>query len=300
MIEADLSNVVLFAVLAGLVAGVTGCAAKHEATPEADPVDSARAVGLGDGMFYRPDSVVHGTPESYGLKAEVVWFAATGGPRLHGWWTAADGEPLGTVVYCHGNHANLTHHARFVAWLPSRGFNLLVFDYRGYGQSEGTVSRAGTVEDTLAAIDFALDRDPERTVVFGHSLGGAVGIVAAARRPAVRAVVAESTFPSYRDAARGVAPLLKLMVPLLVSEGLDPIRELADIAPRPLLVIHGTDDAITPFELGQTLFAAASEPKQWYAVQGGGHITPWVHLGREFEVLVCDFLTRGLNAAPPR
>lgn len=283
-----------FALLGGLAACVASCAAPTGET--AGPPVSPPPAQLGDAMFYRPDAIVHGTPESYGLQIEDVWFAAVDGPRLHGWWAPADGESIGTVVYCHGNHANLTHHARFVAWLPSRGFNLLLFDYRGFGSSEGTVSRAGTVEDTVAAIDFALARDPERTVVFGHSLGGAVGIVAAARRPAVRAVIAESTFPSYRAAARAIAPRLEPLVPLLISAGLDPIDSLPDLAPRPLLVIHGTNDAIVPFELGRALFDAADEPKQWHPVEGGGHVTPWVDLGTAFEELVSGFLALAIPA----
>jgi hypothetical protein len=116
--------------------------------------------GAGDRFFYRPDAQSHGTPASYGLDVEEVSFAAPGGPRLHGWLARAKSKSLGTVVYAHGNHANLTHHARFVAWLPSRGYDLLLFDYRGFGKSEGTVAREGTVADTMAAIDFALARDP--------------------------------------------------------------------------------------------------------------------------------------------
>ena len=84
--------------------------------------------------------------------------------------------------------------------------SVLVFDYRGYGRSEGEPTREGLVDDAVAALDLALREEPDRTVVFGHSLGGAIAVVAASRRPAVRAVVAESTFPSFRAAARASAP----------------------------------------------------------------------------------------------
>ena len=145
-----------------------------------------------------------------------------------------------------------------MSWLPARGFNLLLFDYRGFGRSEGEVTRAGTVADAVAAIDVALERDPKRTVVFGHSLGGAIGIVAAARRPRVRAIAVESTFPSYRAAARCSSSLLSLLVPLLVSTGEDPIAALPHLPPRPLLVIHGTADSITPFEQALVEFFRAA------------------------------------------
>lgn len=255
-------------------------------------------VKIGDSSFYRPDSRVHGTPESHGLNAEPVRFRARNGPSLHGWWVPAVGESKGTVVYCHGNHANLTHHARFVKWLPARGYHVLLFDYRGFGKSEGEVTREGTVEDTVAAIDYALSRDPDRTIVFGHSLGGAVGIVAAAQRTAVRAVVAESSFPTYRAAAREVAPWLSWIIPLLVSEGFEPVDALEDLPPRPLLVIHGTDDHITPLELGESIYAAALEPKRWHPVEGARHATPWIHQGEAFEAVLCGFFAEAL-ALPP-
>lgn len=251
--------------------------------------------GHADALFYRPDRQLRTPPAKYGLEAEDIWFAAPDGPRLHGWWVAAHGPSVGTIVYCHGNHANLTHHVRFVQWLPARGFNLLMFDYRGYGQSEGHPTRQGTVDDTLAAIDHALARDPTRTVVFGHSLGGALAVVAVAQRPAVRALAVESTFSSYRRMAECTAPGFAFLVPWLVSDGLDPLDVVADLSPRPLLVIHGTEDHIAPFELGRELFAEAAEPKTFKIVQSGGHATPWLLEREAFETELTSFFSAALR-----
>lgn len=250
---------------------------------------------VADSLFYWPDGRTYATADEYGLDAEVVHFAANGGPRLHGWWVPATSPARGTVVYCHGNHANITHHARFVSWLPARGFNLLIFDYRGFGESEGIMSREGAVTDAVAAIDFALERDPERTFVFGHSLGSALGLVAASRRPAVRAIIAESTFPSYRDAARCIAIALGPLVSLMVSKGEDPIDAVGAVSPRPLLVIAGGVDKITPPELGRSLFDAACEPKQWRLFAASAHATPWVLEADRFEVEVCAFFDDALT-----
>ncbi|MCC6672239.1 MAG: alpha/beta hydrolase [Planctomycetes bacterium] len=246
--------------------------------------------GLGDRWFFFPEVGVPVKPQDPGVQIDDVTFAAPGGPVLHGWWLRAEGSARGTVVYCHGNHANRGHHFRFVQWLPRRGFDVLIFDYRGYGDSAGSPTREGLVDDTIAAIDLALARDPGRTVVFGHSLGGALGIVAAAARPAVRAVIAESTFATYRAAARASMPALGPLVPWLVSGGHDPVDALARIAPRPLLVVHGREDRITPLALGEELFAAAREPKSLHLVHRGGHVAAWVTEGAAFEERFCAFV----------
>ncbi|MCK5943451.1 MAG: alpha/beta hydrolase [Planctomycetes bacterium] len=256
----------------------------------------ALMIWIGDGWFYFPNDHVYGAAADYGVVAEDVTFAAPDGPQLHGWWLPAQGEHKGTVVYCHGNAANLTLHARYVAWLPARGYAVLVFDYRGFGRSDGTVSRAGTVDDAVAAIDLALARDPDRTVVFGHSLGGAVGIAAAARRKAVRGVIAESTFSDYREIARSKAPWLAALVPLFVSDGHDPVDVLADLPPAPLLVIHGERDHIVPVRFGRQLFERASEPKELWLVPEAAHFSPWTVRRAEFERRFEDFFAKALAA----
>jgi len=249
---------------------------------------------IGDGWFYFPNDRVYAEMASYAPKVEEVTFAAPDGPALNGWWLEAQGEQKGTVVYCHGNAANVTLHTRYVAWLSERGYAVFVFDYRGFGKSEGSVSRAGTVDDAVAAIDVALRRDPERTIVFGHSLGGAVGVAAAARRKAVRGVIAESTFSNYREIARSKAPALQALVPLFVSDGHDPDKVLDQLAPAPLLVIHGERDHIVPVAFGQRLFEQASEPKELWLVPEAAHFSPWTVRREEFERRFDAFFQRAL------
>ena len=249
---------------------------------------------VADSLFYYPSQHIYATGEELDVHPANVNFASPNGPRLHGWWLAPHGKHRGTIVYCHGNAANLTLHARYAEWMSKKGFAVLVFDYRGYGKSEGSATRDGTVADALAAIDYALARDPKRTIVFGHSLGGAIAIVASARREAVRAVVAESTFPSYRAIAAATAPAFGALVPLFISAGQDPIDYLAALKNRPLLVIHGEDDHIVPVALGRQLYEAANEPKELWVVPGARHFTPWLHIPKEFETRVDAFFTRAL------
>src|SRR5512145_1917489 len=135
--------------------------------------------GCVGGMFYYPDQEVYDTPDRHGLKYEDVTFPSRDGTSLSGWFIPAVGPPKGTVVHFHGNAQNMTSHFGFVSWLPSRGFNLFVFDYRGYGKSAGRPERQGIYEDSLAALDYIATRpgiDHDRLVVLGQSLGGANAI----------------------------------------------------------------------------------------------------------------------------
>ncbi len=252
--------------------------------------------GVADPLFYRPTVAPRPDPAATEVPgAEAVTLQAPGGPRLSGLWLPARGPARGTVVYCHGNRGHLLQHLPFVRWLPGLGYQVLLFDYRGYGASEGAADRPGTVADTLAAVDFALGRDPDRTVLFGHSLGGALAIWAGGERPAVRAVIAESTFPSYRQAACCTVPALGFCVPLLVSPGFDPLDALPRLPPRPLLVIHGTADRITPLELGQELHARAAEPKHLWVIEGAGHRSDSVRNEGRFAQQIGAFLASVLS-----
>ncbi len=241
----------------------------------------------GDHWFYGPTREVYGAPEELNLDYESIFFESHG-ERLHGWFfpanlvAACDGptEPKGTVIHCHGNGGNITGHFRYVTWMPSRGWNVFVFDYRGFGQSTGHPSRPGTVADTHAAVGYAASRgdvDPGRLVLFGQSLGGAVGIVAASQRDDLRAVAIEGAFSSYRREASfvckqhvllwGVAPLARL----LVAEGLDAIDYVGGIAPTPTFFITGTADRICDYRQTLDLHAAAGEPKSLWVIEDGSH-----------------------------
>ena len=247
-------------------------------------------VGL-DGKFYYPNTEVYGQPEDFGLTHEDVSFQTSDGLTLHGWFLPAVGEPHGTVVHFHGNAANITAHIGLIEWLPRAGYHVLMFDYRGFGRSEGHVTRAGTTRDGHAALDYALTR-PEAAGLplffYGQSLGGAVAIVVAAERPEVRAVVAESTFASYRGIAARQAQRLvhfgwlsRLLARATVSAGQDPIDVVARLAPRPLLVIAAEQDTICFPEQARELYEAAAEPKSFWLVPGAEHLAVALAAERE-------------------
>jgi fermentation-respiration switch protein FrsA (DUF1100 family) len=239
--------------------------------------------GCAGRLLYHPTQQVYQTPSDHRLNYEEVSFTSRDGTSLAGWFIPAIGEASGTVIHFHGNAQNMTSHFSFVSWLPRERFNLFVFDYRGYGQSEGTPSRRGVYEDSVAAIQYAASRDDvdaSKLLIFGQSLGGANAIAAVARNSfeGIRAVVIDSTFYSYRSIVRdklGDLPVVWLLKwPLsfvMIGNGYSPGPVVDRIAPVPLLLIHGTSDRIIPYHHGHWLFEEAKEPKQLWTVKKGGH-----------------------------
>ncbi|VFQ46968.1 alpha/beta hydrolase [Desulfoluna butyratoxydans] len=250
--------------------------------------------GCANGLFYHPDNRLYQTPDR---PYEEVSFESIDGTRLTGWFIASSqAVPFGTVIHFHGNAANISNHYGFVEWLPEAGFNLLLFDYRGYGDSEGKPGRRGVFEDSVAALKYAASRpdvDPSRLIAFGQSLGGANAVAAAAATPDVplKGVVVDSAFFSYRSIARdkiGLIPVLKwLKWPLsfvMATNGHSPGPVIERLSPTPVLIIHGTKDRVIPYDHGRRLYDAAASPKTMWTVKGGVHtdaLMTWREIYRE-------------------
>lgn len=245
--------------------------------PKGDLAKLARATLGKDGgnaLFYFPTGDTAETPATWGMKYENVWFRSADGTRLHGWFLPTSGKrPKGTVVFSHGNAGAMGHHLGFITWLLPAGYNVLLYDYRGFGSSEGAITRRGLIEDVQAAFSYVKTRrevNPGRLISIGHSLGGAKSIVSLAERPVagVRAVVSDAGFASYRGMAGVMAGKVGVSV---VTDEWAPKDWVAKLSPVPLLLIHGTADEVVPFAEGRQLYAAAKEPKTWFAVGDGHH-----------------------------
>lgn len=260
-----------------------------------------------DHVFYYPDQRIRGSPADHSLRFEDVFFQAEDGVRLHGWFLPARaGAAKGTVLHVHGNAGNVTGHFDFIHWLPDAGYNVLTFDYRGYGCSEGRISREGSLRDTAAALDYLRSRadvDPTRIVVFGQSIGGAIAIAMAAQQPGrVRALAIDSTFTAYREIVshhiRHNPALLVLAwwFPWTIPVGHDPIDCIAKISSTPILLTHGRADRISPWPMAQRLYEAAGEPKDLWLIDDMDHMQVWFEQPEESRRRLLDFYARSLKS----
>ena len=259
------------------------------------------------GQFYYPDKKEYGSPKEHRLAYESVVFQSKDGTKLHGWFVPAVGNATGTIVHLHGNAQNLTAHFSFVAWLPKVGFNVFVFDYRGYGKSEGVPTRSGVYEDSVAAIRYVKSRgdiDQDRIVVFGQSLGGANAIAAVAQNEfeGIKAVVIEATFYSYRTIAKEKASAMGLgkkpgaaIVDALIDDSHSPGPVVDRISPIPLLFVHGTSDSVVPYNHSERLLDKAKEPKELWTIPGGRHTEAFTRYGSTYRPRLVAFLKKRLE-----
>jgi fermentation-respiration switch protein FrsA (DUF1100 family) len=222
-------------------------------------------------LFY-PSKYPDGDWKPTGLNFEDVWFKAEDGTRLHGWYCPCD-KPRAILLFAHGNAGNLSQRSGLMHYFQQRlRVTALIFDYRGYGRSEGVPTVEGVLQDARAARLFLAHRAevPEsRIVLMGRSLGGAVAVQLAAESPA-RGLILESTFSSFKEVAAHHFPRLAWLVPTSKLDSLSQIKRYKG----PLLQSHGDADDTIPYSLGLKLFRAANEPKRWITIRGGDHNSP--------------------------
>jgi uncharacterized protein len=253
-------------------------------------------------MFYYPDREEYDSPERVGLAYEHVFFNSADGTRLSGWFIPARGvasprDAKGTVIHMHGNAQNMTAHWSFAEFVPSRGYNLFTFDYRGYGDSTPIrPGPKGVFEDSVAALDYLRSRtdiDTGRLFVFGQSLGGMLAIAAAGASPkGIRAVLAEAPFHSYSAMANDKLP----GAGLILDDTYSASTYVAKISPTPLLLMHGTDDVIVPYSHSVRLLAEAGEPKKLITIEEGDHVDAMTRRhGTKYQDVMVQFFDSALE-----
>lgn len=236
------------------------------------------------GVFFQPMQPWLRTPAAVGLDYEDLRLPTADGLTLSAWFLPARQPARGTILFLHGNAQNISTHLASVYWLPERGFNVLLLDYRGYGASQGLPSVPGAQQDIDSAMRHLVARrdiDPRRIVVLAQSLGGALGLHYLAHsgyRQHLRGAVIDSAFTGYRDIAGEKLRSSWLTWPLswplslTVSDDYRPLDAVPKVAPIPLLILHGDRDEVIPLHHAHRLFEAAREPKKLWIVEGAAHI----------------------------
>ncbi len=237
-------------------------------------------------LFLQPDHVVYFPPEKFGYSHEEIIFSSTDGTKLKAWHfpcTPCE-NPKGTILQFHGNAENLTSHYISLAWLTRYGYDLWIFDYRGYGQSEGQSDVHGSVLDSMAAIKMVLEKHKElhrpKFIVYAQSLGGALAMKALEElkeSSEVDFLILDSTFASFQRVARQklsdhvVTWLFSPLAYLLISDSESPKKDL-DLLKMPKLVIHDKKDPVVSFTNGKLLFETLPEPKEIWEFEQGRHV----------------------------
>ena len=217
-------------------------------------------------MVFFPYTAIDQIPAEWGLAYEDVFLETKDGVRLHGWYIPHHGSQQ-TLLFFHGNAGNISHRGASVEIFHRLGLNIFIFDYRGYGKSQGKPDEEGLYKDARAAWRYLTDQRgfrQEDIILFGRSLGGAVAAELAAEvQPG--GLILESTFSSAKDVANALLPVLSRLI--ILRYDFNTAAHVRRVA-SPLLVLHSPDDEIIPFHLGEKVFQAANEPKSFVRMRG--------------------------------
>ena len=211
-----------------------------------------------DSLFYYPSKKIDITPAELGFKYEDLKIKTQDQETLNAWHIKSGIKRLGTIIHFHGNAHNMSSHVRFVSWLVPFGFDVISFDYRGYGRSTGTPTRKGLYIDAVTILEHF--KDVDELFVIGQSLGGAVSIPAIAKvQPKhLKAVIIDSSFSSYRGSFAKKAEQILFFSPIatllsyLVGDDYNPL-EYAEKIIQPTLLLHGDKDRVVPYSESQEL-----------------------------------------------
>lgn len=257
----------------------------------------ATSVGCANHVFY-PQPEIDSTPEQLGYDFQRLADTAEDGVELVHWLIPAVREPRrGAILFFHGNSQNISAYQKKVLWLVDAGFDVLLFEYRGYGDSGGEAELGKSMADIRQAMQHFVQQYPQdKRIVLGQSLGATMaGFVLAEYRLAddFDAVILDSAFAGYRRIMREAMAkhwltwALQYPASLFMPARYDLLPVIDAISPTPLLIMHGRDDYVIDISHAGDLFAAAAEPKEMLTYPGR-HIQGFSEAAVRDEVL--DFL----------
>jgi pimeloyl-ACP methyl ester carboxylesterase len=247
-------------------------------------------------FIFEPDRTLYAKPSDFPFNVRDVGLpvrlSGDAGQSLHGWWVAAAAWDAKVVLYLHGNDGNVSTSMGDIAPLRELGYAVFLPDYRGYGESEGSFPSEKTVyEDAEAAWIYLIDQrgiSPAHLYIYGHSLGGAIGIELALHHPEAAGLIVESGFTSLRDMAK-LRKRYALLPVRLLNQRFDSIQKVSRLR-LPVLYIHGTADEVVPYAMGEQLFKASGGRKRFIAIGGGLHNNNAAVGGPLFRAAIRDFV----------
>jgi fermentation-respiration switch protein FrsA (DUF1100 family) len=258
-------------------------------------------------LFYFPTKHFYADPKKHDINYEDIDFISLDGTQLHGWLMSSNKakKKKGLILHFHGNAQNITSHWLNLGWLTKNGYDVFIFDYRGYGLSKGQANQQGLNKDSVAALNWAyeLQKSYPKFIVYGQSLGGAVSMRALKdfkHRDEIDLYVLDSTFISYQSIAfdklkeAGIFVVLSPLSYILVSDEYS-AREFVEELKMPILVIHGTKDPVVPYKFGEEIFSKITTKKKWWwSVEGGGHTDVFWPKNLKYRTKFSSFLEESI------
>ncbi len=218
-------------------------------------------------MLFMPYRDIDATPESWGMRYSHVEIKTEDNIKLHGWFIPAK-DSNKVILFSHGNAGNISNRGDSIKIFHELGLNVLIFDYRGYGKSEGHPHEQGLYQDVYAVWTYLIEKKgytKENIIIFGRSLGGAVAMWLAVKVQA-HSLIIESTFSSFRDIASAQLPIISRL--LIARYSFKTAGRASKFAGQ-LLVVHSVEDEIVPYKLAKKIFNAATQPKTFLTISGG-------------------------------
>ncbi len=242
------------------------------------------------------------TPDAVGISYSDVFVDTRDQLRLHGWRLFSAGESRASLLFLHGNAENISTHFANVRWLVEHGYEVYLFDYRGYGRSEGEAELDPIIEDMQLLTDHVIGQIPgdRKLVVMGQSLGGSLSIYSvahSAHRDRIAALVSVSAFSDYHDIAQDALAkswvfwLFQWPLSKTIDNSYSPVEAIDRMAPVPVYIMHSEADEIIPFYHAQRLYEAAGDPKQLIILDGGHNVTFGIDSNRQALMRVLDDAT---------
>ncbi|MDX1959776.1 MAG: alpha/beta hydrolase [Leptospiraceae bacterium] len=268
-------------------------------------------LGYCSSVLYQPKKEELMNPEKLGFKKSEEFFTTSDKTKLNLWFIKPDEQEANknaVILQFHGNGENMSSHFISLVWLVNHGYELVTYDYRGYGKSEGSPNPKEINSDSVEVINYVISyckKNNKKLIIYAQSLGGAIAARALSEvkdKSLISIVIFEGTFSDYKEVANSILRKqiiqpFPYLLSLFVSNSYSPKDYFEKISPIPIVVIHETEDPVVPFENGKEVFRLSKDPKQFWSVTGQGHIR-WMLMGRspnakKFRELLDQLISEG-------